>query len=61
MKNNLRRENRKSQYRKNRLFDRQIANRERINLMSQEKQKTIENQMEINKLVRKQTELITLD
>ncbi|CAI2363924.1 unnamed protein product [Moneuplotes crassus] len=58
MQNNFKREQRRSQHRKNRLLDREINNRERVQKIHQQKQATIENQMEINRIVREQAQMI---
>lgn len=59
MKSNFMREQYKSQLKKERLQDREYSDRERLRQMSFDKQKAIENQMEINRLVQQQAHLIT--
>jgi hypothetical protein len=58
MESNLMREIYKIKHRKERLLDREANNRERVNRLSVEKQKAVENQMEINRIVQQQAQFI---
>ena len=59
IKSNLQREIFKFKHKRDRLIEREINNRERVKKMAMEKEKAIQNQMEINRIVQEQAQQAT--
>lgn len=59
MQKNYENEMFKFNYKRERLIDREIKNRERVKRMALDREKAIQNQMEINKIVQEQAQQVS--